>query len=143
MERHWFTKQLYVPPICRDMTLEVKKKYSVYRDVNKSSYPHKTEISSSTLDRVVGRNPAPYAESNSDLLEGIDKLTIPCRTVEAFYAISSYVDGYQDAQRAPKEGNDKKAVKQVPPALNFSLSRTFCSFIVIADSPETNDSEGV
>ena len=71
------------------------------------------------------------------------ELTISSRAVEALYTVNCYIDGYQETQRDPKGGDDKEAANQVPPALTFSLSRTFCSFVIIADSPETNDSEGV
>lgn len=132
-----------MPPICRDITLEVEKKYSIYHDIAKSSYPHKSKIGGSTLDRIVGLNPAPYAVSNSILLEGVDELTIPSRTIETLHAISGYVDGYQEAQRKPKASNDNETVNQVPPAVPHIRSRRFCLSIIIADSPETNDSEGV
>jgi hypothetical protein len=90
-------------------------------------------------------NPAPYAVSNSGLLEDVYELTIPGRSVEALRAIDSYVDGHQEAQGTPKADNDNKTVNQAPPAPRYTgnLSRDFCLFIIMADSPETNDSEGV
>lgn len=143
MEWHGSTKQLYVPPVCRDVTLEVEKKYAVYHYIDEGSYPHKSKIGSGTLDRIVSLNPAPYPVSNSDLSEGVDELTISSRTVEALYTDNCCIDGYQETQRDPKGRNDKEAANQVPPALTFGLSRTFRSFVTIADPPETNDSEGV
>jgi hypothetical protein len=87
----------------------------------------------------VGLDPAPCTLSNPDRLESVNELTIPSRTVEVLRTIHSYVDGYQDAKKAPKAGNDNVTVNQVPPALGHTV---FCLFIT-ADSPETNDSEGV
>lgn len=132
-----------MPPVCGNITLEVEKKYSIYRDIAKSSNPHKSKIGGSTLDRIVGLNPAPYAVSNPVLLESVDELTIPSRTVEALHAINSYVDGYQDAQRTPKASNDNETANQVLSAGPYIRSRRFCLSTTIAYSPETNDSEGV
>lgn len=91
------SEQFYMVPIRGDVTLEVEKKQSVYHDIAYSGNPHKSEIGSSTLDRILGLNPAPYAMSNLDLLGGGDELTIPSRTVKLLHPINGHIDGYQEA----------------------------------------------
>jgi hypothetical protein len=77
------------------------------------------------------------------LLGGRDELTIPSWTVKLLYPINEHIDGYQQAQRTPKAGNDNETVNQAPPAHRHILSCKFCFFITITDSPEANNSEGV
>jgi hypothetical protein len=88
-------------------------------------------------------NPAPYSILILDLLGGGDELTIPSRTVKLLHPINAHIDGYQEAQRTPKAGNDNEAVNQAPPAHRRILSCRFCFFITVTNSPEANSSEGV
>ena len=78
-----------------------------------------------------------------DLLRGRDKLTISSWTVKLLHPINERIDGYQQAQRTPKAGNDNEALNQAPPAHKHILSCKFCFFITITHSPEANNSEGV
>ncbi len=81
--------------------------------------------------------------STSNPLEVGDELTIPSRTVKTLHPINDHIDGHQETQRTPKAGNDNETVSQAPPAPRHILSCISCFFIIVADSPEANDSEGI
>ena len=78
-----------------------------------------------------------------DLSGGGDELTIPSWTVKLLHSINERIDGYQEAQRTPKAGNNNETVNQAPPTHRHILSCKFCFFITIVDSPEANNSESV
>lgn len=83
--------------------------------------------------------------SNLGLLGGCDEPTIPSRTVKLLHPINARVDGYHEAQRTPKAGNDNEATNQAPPSPVHGHILTYRPrlFITVADSPEANNVEGV